>query len=218
MANSLTEPQLRRDAQRNRDAILSAAQAVFSERGLDAGVEEIARRAGVGMGTLYRRFPHKDDLIAAIFEQRLNELAVAAEAALGDPDPWTGFVRFLEAVGELQAANPGLKDILAHTLRREGALTPARRRVRRLNAKLVERAQKTGALRDDITAEDISVLLMSMCPVVEATAETAPNFWRRFLAIAIDGLRASQPREPLPHPPLSARQLDQAMQSSRSPR
>jgi AcrR family transcriptional regulator len=207
----LSEPRLRRDAQRNRDAILVAAQAVFSERGLDAGVEEIARRAGVGIATLYRRFPHKDDLIAAIFEQRLGELAIVAEEALQDPRPWNGLVRFLEAAGELQAANRGLKDILAHTLRREGALTPARRRVRRLNAKLVERAQRAGVLRADITAEDISIFLMSMCTVVDTTAEVAPDFWRRFLTISIDGLRAGEKRTRLPEPPLSARQLDKAM-------
>jgi AcrR family transcriptional regulator len=184
---------------------------VFSERGLDAGVDEIARRAGVGIATLYRRFPHKDDLIAAIFEQRLDELARAAEEALDDPQPWNGLVRFLEAAGELQAANRGLKDILAHTLRREGALTPARRRVRRLNARLVERSQKAGELRADITAEDISVFLRSMCTVVDTTSEVAPDFWRRFLAISIDGLRVGGKRTPLPHPPLSARQLDRAM-------
>ena len=205
---------LRRDAQRNRDAILVAAQAVFSERGLDAGVEEIARRAGVGMGTLYRRFPRKDDLIAAIFEQRLGELADVAEEALEDPEPWDGLVRFLEAVGELQAANRGFQDILAHTLRREGALTPARRRVRRLNAKLVERAQGAGVLRRDITAEDITVFLMSLCPVVEATSEVAPDFWRRFLAISIDGLRTGEKRMPLLHPPLSTQQLDKAMKAT----
>ena len=206
---------LRRDAQRNRDAILVAAQAVFSERGLDAAVEEIARRAGVGMGTLYRRFPGKDDLIAAIFEQRLGELAAVAEEALDDPDAWDGLVRFLEAVCELQAINRGFMDILAHTLRREGALTPARRRVRGLNAKLVERAQQAGVLRGDITAEDITILLMSMCPVVEATAEVAPDFWRRFLAISIDGLRAGEKRKPLPSPPLSTQQLDRAMKAAR---
>lgn len=214
MTTSLSEPRLRRDAQRNRDAILVAARAVFSERGLDAGVEEIARRAEVGMGTLYRRFPHKDDLIAAIFEQHLGELAAVAEESLDDPQPWNGLVRFLEAVCELQAANRGFKDILAHTLRREGALTPARRRVRRLNAKLVERARRDGVLRDDITAEDISVLLMSMCPVVEATSEVAPDFWRRFLAISIDGLRSGEKRKPLLHSPLSARQLDKAMKGT----
>jgi len=192
---------LRRDAQRNRDAILVAAQAVFSERGLDAGVEEIARCAGVGMGTLYRRFPHKDDLIAA-------------EEALDDPSPWDGFVRFLEAVGELQAANRGFQDILAHALRREGALTPARRRLRRLNAKLVERAQKAAVLRDDITTEDITVFLMSLCPVIEATSEVAPEFWRRFLAISIDGLRTGEQRNALAYPPLSTQQLDRAMKAT----
>jgi AcrR family transcriptional regulator len=203
---------LRRDAQRNRDAILVAAQAVFSERGLDAGVDEIARRAGVGMGTLYRRFPHKDELIAAIFEQRLGELAAVAEDALHDPNPWDGFVRFLEAVGELQAANRGFKDILAHTLRREGALTPVRLRVRRLNAELVERAQKADVLRDDITAEDVTVFLLSLCVVVETTSDVAPDFWRRFLAIATDGLRTGEKRQPLPHPALSRQQLQKAME------
>jgi AcrR family transcriptional regulator len=206
---------LRRDAQRNRDAILVAAQTVFSERGLDAGVDEIARCAGVGMGTLYRRFPRKDDLIAAIFEQRLDELAVSAEEALEDPDPWNGLVRFLEAVGESQAANRGFTDILAHALRREGALTPARRRLRSLNARLVERAQEAGVLRDDITAEDVTVFLMSMCPVVDATSEVAPDFWRRFLAISIDGLRADGTRAPLPSPPLTTQQLDKAMKAAR---
>ena len=166
------------------------------------------------MGTLYRRFPRKDDLIAAIFEQRLGELADVAEEALDDPEPWDGFVRFLEAVGELQAANRGFQDILAHTLRREGALTPARRRVRRLNAKLVERAQRAGVLRHDITAEDITVFLMSLCPVVEATSEVAPDFWRRFLAISIDGLRTGEKREPLLYPPLSTQQLDKAMKAT----
>jgi AcrR family transcriptional regulator len=202
---------LRRDAQRNRDAILVAAQSVFSERGLDAGVDEIARRAGVGMGTLYRRFPHKDDLIAAIFEQRLAELAAAAEDALHDPKPWDGLIRVLAAVGELQAANRGFKDILAHTLRREGALTPVRLRVRRLNAEVVERAQQAGVLREDITPEDITVFLLSLCVVVETTSDVAPDFWRRFLAIATDGLRAGEKRQPLPQPPLTRQQLNKAM-------
>jgi AcrR family transcriptional regulator len=207
---------LRRDAQRNRDAILVAAQSVFGERGLDAGVDEIARRAGVGMGTLYRRFPHKDDLIAAIFEQRLAELAAVAEAALHDPKPWDGLVRVLAAVGELQAANRGFKDILAHTLRREGALTPVRLRVRRLNAELVERAQQAGVLRDDITPEDITVFLLSLCVVVDTTSDVAPDFWRRFLAIAMDGLRPGEKRQPLPQPPLTRQQLTKAMSRTAS--
>ena len=108
-----TKPPLRKDAQRNRDRIIAATRAAFQERGLDVGVDEIARRAGVGMGTLYRHFPTKDALIDAIVDARFAELTEAAERALEAPDAWDGFAGFLASAVELQATDRGFKDALA---------------------------------------------------------------------------------------------------------
>src|SRR5580765_2398854 len=110
---------LRRDARENLDRILVAARAAFAELGLDAGVEEIAGRAGVGMGTLYRRFPTKDALIDAVFEEHLDRLAAAAEAALQKPDPWEGLLDYLATVVRLQSSDRGFSEVLGAHLRSE---------------------------------------------------------------------------------------------------
>src|SRR3954465_14965302 len=103
----------RADAARNRDKLLGAAAAVFGERGLDAPLEEVARRAGVSIGTLYNHFPTRGDLLDAIFPARLSALDRLADAALADPDPWSGFVAFVEGLVALQAEDRGLNDVLA---------------------------------------------------------------------------------------------------------
>jgi AcrR family transcriptional regulator len=203
--------ELRRDALANRERILHAADEAFAERGLEASVEEIARRAGVGIGTLYRRFPSKTALVDAIFEDRLEELAGIARGALTADDAWEGFCRFLEQAVSLQAQNRGFCEIVAVHLRDENLIAKARARVRPLLVSLIERAQTAGALRPEVVYEDISVLLWTSGRVVDATREVAPEFWRRFLALALDGLRA-RGTVPLPHAPLSPAQHDQAME------
>lgn len=102
----------RADAARNRDRLLAAATEVFGERGLDAPLEEIARRAGVSIGTLYNHFPTRQDFFDAIFPKRLAALDGIAEAALADPEPWDGFVAFVEGLIALQAEDRGLNDAL----------------------------------------------------------------------------------------------------------
>jgi len=201
---------LRRDAQLNRVRILDAAGAAFAERGLGASVEEIASRAGVGVGTLYRRFPNKAALVDAIFEDRLDELARAADEALETAAP-EGLYRFLERAVELQAENRGFCEIVAVRLRGESLLTRARARLRPLVDRLIERSQEAGEVRGDVLYEDISLLLWTTGRVVDATREVAPDFWRRQLALAFDGLRACN-AGPLPCPPLTAGQHDQAME------
>jgi AcrR family transcriptional regulator len=203
--------ELRRDALANRGRILLAADEAFAERGLEASVEEIARRAGVGIGTLYRRFPSKTALVDAIFEDRLEELAGIAREALGSDDAWEGLCRFLEQAVSLQAQNRGFCEIVAVHLRDENLLAKARARVRPLLVSLIERAQAAGALRPEVVYEDISVLLWTSGRVVDATREVAPEFWRRFLALAVDGLRV-RGAALLPHPPLSPAQHEQAME------
>ena len=141
-----TEQTLRRDARANRERILEAARAVFADEGVDGSVEQIAQRAGVGMGTLYRRFPTKHDLVEAVIAESLGEFVAAAENGLAEEDPWTGFALFVERVLELHAENRALRELLAGTEHGE-ARDEVRRRVRPLVRRLVERAQADGSLR-----------------------------------------------------------------------
>src|SRR4051812_49464123 len=206
-----TKPPLRRDAQRNRDRILAATRAAFQERGLDVGVDEIARRAGVGMGTLYRHFPTKDALIDAIVDARFAELTEAAERALEAPDAWQGFEAFLVAAVELQAADRGFKDALAARGHDEPRVKAARRKLHAVLARLVERGRAEGALRDELAPEDITVLLWATGRIVERTADLAPGQPRRFLAMHLDGLRRQAATGALPAEPLTARQLQRGV-------
>jgi AcrR family transcriptional regulator len=204
------ERPLRRDARENRDRILRAARAAFAELGMDAGVEEIAVRAGVGVGTLYRRFPTKDALIDAVFEEHLEQIVRTAEAALADPDAWAAFVGYLTSVVELQVADRGLSDILGARLRDERLIAKARTRLRPLVERLIARAQDAGTLRPDVVYEDVSVLLWTTGRVVDATRDVDQTFWQRYLALHVDGLRAGS-ATPLPRPPLTAARHGEAM-------
>ena len=210
-AYKLASPRpLRRDARENRDRILVAARAAFAESGLDAGVEEIASRAGVGTGTLYRRFPTKEALIDAVFEEHLDRLAGLAEEALAAPDACDGLLEYLARVVGLQCADRGLSELLGAHLRTEQQLARARTRIRPLVEQLLARAQEQGALRPDIVYEDISVLLWTTGRVVDATRDVEPRFWQRYLALTVDGLRAES-ATPLPQPPLTRAKHSAAM-------
>src|SRR4051794_20227921 len=141
---------LRRDAQRNRQRILDATRAAFQERGLDVGVDEIARCAGVGMGTLYRHFPPKAAPIDAVVDERFHELTAAAERALGAPDVWAGFADFLHEAVDRQLHDRGFKDALAARGRDEEGVRLARRALYDAIDRLVERAVAEGAVRPDV--------------------------------------------------------------------
>jgi AcrR family transcriptional regulator len=204
------KPPLRRDAQRNRDRILAATRAAFQERGLEVGVDEIARRAGVGMGTLYRHFPTKDALIDAIVDARFAELTDLAEHALLVEDAWAGFAGFLTAAVDLQRSDRGFKDALAAPGRDEKRVKAARRKLHDAIERLVARGREEGALRDDLAPEDVTVLLWATAQVVERTAEVAPDQVHRFLAMHLDGLRPGAPTAPVRTAPLTPRQLQRA--------
>ena len=132
---------LRVDAERNRGRIVDAAQTAFAERGLDVPLEDVAGRAGVGIATLYRRFPTRDALIGACFERRVAEYARAAEEALDDPDPWAGFCGYVERICAMQANDRGLKDVLTRTFPTAPALEEHRSRGYELSVRVIERAQ-----------------------------------------------------------------------------
>jgi AcrR family transcriptional regulator len=209
------ERPLRRDAQANRDRIVAAARGAFAAHGIAVSVEEIARSSDVGMGTLYRHFRTKEDLVDAVLEDAFEEIVVAAEQALAEEDAWVGFRSFLERVFAAHCMNRGLKDIIATRTHGATKADAMRARIRPLLRLLVERAQKQGALREDFTPEDMPLLFWTNGRVIEATAGVAPELWRRHLGMMLDGLRADA-ATPLPHPPLTRAQLNRA--TGRRPR
>ena len=197
---SEAERPLRRDAARNRALILETAAQVFAEHGLDAGYDEIARRAGVGVGTVYRRFPERSELVRALFESRIEEIvAVADEAVLMD-DAWAGLVWFMERTLERQVADRGLSEVMVASIPEEVHRTIGRDRLAHRFERLVERAQLDGSVRPDLGATDLAVQLTLLSAVA---TEAEPELWRRYFAIFMDGVRARPDQAPLPMAPPS---------------
>jgi AcrR family transcriptional regulator len=202
---------LRRDAQRNRDAILVAARQVFCDHGLEAPLEEIARQAGVGIATLYRRFPNRTALLDAVLADTVEAYITVAERALATDDPWDGFAFYLEKTCRLQAADRGLNDVMGMRFPRATAVEAAKTRLFDLVAQVVDRAQQSGQLRADITMEDLAFLNWANARILPAVrAAGAPDAWRRHLGLLLDGFRADR-AHPLPVPPLSPPQVHRAM-------
>jgi AcrR family transcriptional regulator len=200
---------LRADAQRNRERIVDAARVIFQERGLDVPLEEIADRAGVGIATLYRRFPTREELVAAVFEAQLHAYATLAEEALEASDAWTGFCGFVERLCAMQAADRGFADVATMRLPRSETAARLRERAHQAAAELIRRAQQAGELREDFVPEDILLLLMANAGVVQVTGDAAPHAWRRLVAYVLEGARADR-NGPLPAAP-TPRQADRAM-------
>jgi len=194
---------LRVDAERNRQRIIEAARAVFAERGLDAPLDAIAEQAGVGPATLYRRFPRREDLVVACFAPKLAEYADAVEEALRAPDAWAGFCAFLERICGMQAADQGVQDVLTTTFPTAPEVEAQRVHAFERLTELIRRAQVQGSLRADFVPEDVVLLLLANAGVVRVMRATAPDAWRRFVGLMLDGLRADCAR-PLPSPPTPA--------------
>jgi AcrR family transcriptional regulator len=205
------ERPLRRDAERNRRRILQAAAEVFAERGLGVTMDDIAERADVGVGTVYRRFPEKELLVEALFEDRIEELVSLAQQALAEADPWEALVGFLERGQALQASNRGLKELLLSTRYGRERVACVRERMAPLVDALVERAQASGQLRPDVEGTDLPLIQVMLGGIVDFTRDVDPDTWRRLFAIIVDGLRAREPLTPLEAPALHPDQVDHAM-------
>jgi AcrR family transcriptional regulator len=217
------ERPLRRDAQRNRQRILDAAAVVFAERGLRGSHDDIAREAGVGVGTVYRRFPDKEQLIDALFEDRMSEVAAVADEALAMADPWAGLVHFMVAGQELQSADRGLKELMLSAEHGADRVARARDRIAPIVQQVLTRAQEAGVVRDDVALTDLPLIQHSLGAVTDATRDIAPDAWRRVLAIILEGLRPPQgTAQPMEAVPLTLDQLAPAMQAgagaTRAPR
>jgi len=191
---------LRADAERNRQRLITAAREVFAERGLHVPVEDIARHAGVGVATLYRRFPTRAHLIAGAFEAKMCAYADAVAQALAEADPWAGFCGYIERVCAMQAEDRGFANVLIMTFPLDKRFEAERARAFRGFAELVGRAKAAGKLREDFAAEDLPLVLMANAGVIAGTAGAAPGAWRRFAAYMIQAFSAGH-TAPLPSPP-----------------
>jgi AcrR family transcriptional regulator len=213
----LPDRPLRRDAARNRARILEAAGELFAERGLTVHLNDIARHAGVGVGTVYRHFPDKDALIEMLFEARVDEMVSIGEAGLADPDPWHGLVSTLERGLELQASDRGLHQLVQDSPRSLERIVKVRARLLPLGAALIERAQAAGVLRPDISTADIPVIQLMVGTVVDAARGIDPDLWRRYLQVVLRGLAADPETLPeLPGTPPTPEGIDVLL--TRAPR
>lgn len=197
MVTSSVRP-ARADATRNREALLAAAEEEFAEHGLAASVADIARRAGVAKGTVFRHFPTKEDLIAAIVTGHTTTLVEVARELVGAPDPGAALREFLTVAADqrrqhnltfLQAASAG-----------DSSVTRVRDELHGYVEQLVGAARRAGAIRADITGTDVFLMMCAPIHIVENLPDPSPDLWQRYLGILFDGLRP-EGAHPLPQPP-----------------
>jgi AcrR family transcriptional regulator len=210
---------LRKDAERNRQRIMDAARELFAEQGLGVTLNDVAHHAGVGVGTVYRRFPEKCQLIEELFEQQIAQLVALVEDALEDPDPWHGLTGFLRGNLEMQACDRGFRQIILGTPEGAERVGKIRDRLFPLAAQVVQRAKDTGALREDFQPEDVPMLMLMLTTILDSARDIEPELWRRYLEIVIQGLRAHpEPPETLTTPAPDAAQVPCVMAAFKLPR
>jgi len=183
------ERALRADARRNREAVIAAAKKLFADQGLEAQIPDVAKAAKVGVGTVYRHFPTKDNLIAALVAERFERLAAKASECLETDDPWEGLCDFIRFSAQIQADDRGLCEVMGS---RSEVMDAAARAagLPELCDRLVKRAQRSGELRRDLIGEDIPMIACGLGRIVQATEGPAAGRWPRLVEIILDGLRA----------------------------
>ena len=212
----VTSRALRKDAARNRERLLAAARELFAEHGLDVTLNDIAHHAGVGVGTAYRRFANKEEVIDALFEEGLQSIAAAAHDALGDLDAWQGLVSFLERSLRLQFGDRGLNQIMNNPALGQARIAEARDRIAPLIQQLVDRAKEQGTVRPDLEQSDLIFTQLALSAIMDSSRAIEPDLYRRYLTIFLDGIRTDRSSfTALPVPALNANQTHHAMTSKR---
>jgi AcrR family transcriptional regulator len=201
---------LRRDARESHDKLIAAAQAEFAARGVDASLEKIARDAGVAIGTLYRHFPARLDLLMAALRPRLQEFVDGADMAMATDDPWDAFAAYLENLFAVQAGDRGFNDFLSRRFPGNAETEHIHDVMCQQIDDVLARAQEAGKARSDITRADIVNLIWSNGRIIDATSAKAPTAWRRQLHLMLDAYRAER-AHPIPEPPMTDEQLYDAM-------
>ena len=204
------EAGVRADAERNRSAALSAAEAVYAEQGVDVSLNEIARRAGIGNATLYRHFPTREALLSEVYTGHLERYCAIAEDAAHADDPVTALCDCVTATCELQATNRGLADLLASLRPLSPHVEELRARHHRAIATVFARAVRSGKVRGDASPVDLAVLLIANAGLIHRTADHAPRSSPRLVAIWLAGLVSPDGRDapPAPTDPEIRRALD----------
>jgi AcrR family transcriptional regulator len=179
---------LRRDAELNRQKILSGAADIFAARGLDVPLDDIAAHVGVGVGTMYRRFPDKDSLIEALFEDKIDRMVALAQEAAAQQDAWTALVGFLRQAAERQAADQGLRQVMHSSDFGKRGVGRARARLTEPLTRLVAAAKEQGTLRHDFQLTDIPMVLLMTGSVAQFAQDAHPDVWRRALDFVVNGL------------------------------
>ncbi|GGZ81440.1 TetR family transcriptional regulator [Streptomyces subrutilus] len=201
-------PARRRDAQRSRDRLTAAAREVFTELGLEAPLDVIARRAGVGNATLYRHYPSRAALVEAVFHDTLADTMAVGDRARHHDDAWAGLTDYLDEVFAVLAADRGTNDLMTTALDGVESLRAVHAHNRRTIDDLLRRGREQGTVRADATTEDLLFALAALGRAVPALASAAgPRSWRRPLALLLAGLRPPSPASPLPRPALTPTQL-----------
>ena len=190
MSSQSPPSELRADAARNRELIIAAAASVFAERGLEAATAEIAHRAGVGEATLFRRFPTKDDLIDAIIETRMAELAVLADAAASEDDPGAALERFMQDLVKQFSRDRGFFEAAGQRCMTDPRFQPLRERAQEAIGRVLKGAQDAGAVRRDLSPADISFLAGSALYAMEVSKPgLRDDLWKRYLRVILDGMK-----------------------------
>jgi AcrR family transcriptional regulator len=198
---------LRADAERNRRKLLDAAADLFARKGLGVGLDEIARHAGVGVGTAYRRFPDKEQLITALFDDRIEQIASLAERCATREDAYAGLVEFIEGNVQLQSTDQGLKELILGSPHAIDRVRVARARIEPAVESLVSRAQAAGQIRADVAHTDLALVQFMLTAISDIARDADPEAWRRALRLVLDGLRTPEPG-PMPVAPIARESLD----------
>jgi AcrR family transcriptional regulator len=202
---------LRKDAERNRQRVLTAARELFAVEGMEASLNDVARHAGVGVGTVYRRFATKEELVEAIFESGVDEVVCLAEAALRHQDSWEGFVWFVERQCLLTATDRGLREMVYSKAYGGNRVERVRERLAPLMKELVERARRDGYLRPDVESTDMPVIGLLAGTVGEWAGDVDPELWRRYVELLLEGMRCRPDQKPLGVDALGEEQMHAAM-------
>jgi len=204
---------LRKDAERNRKRVLEAARELFASKGLEPNLNDVAHHAGVGVGTVYRRFASKEELLEAIFADGLDQLADLAESALHQEDSWRGFAWYVEQMCELLATDRGLREIAFSKAYGGDRVKCGQERLIPVLRKLVERARADGQLRPDLSHTDMPIFGLLAGTVSEFAGHVDAELWRRYVGLLLDGMRCRGDQPPLPVAALDEDEVDVAMQT-----
>jgi len=192
--------------------VIEAARELFAVRGLEATLNDVAHHAGLGVGTVYRRFPTKEELLEAVFEDAIGQLIALAESALQHKDSWQGFVGFVEQMCEVTATDRGAREMAFSRTHGGERVETARLRLVPYITKLVERAQKDGYLRPDLSPSDMPIFGLMTGTVSEFAGHIDAELWRRYVAILLEGIRQRRGQKPLEVDALEEEELEAAMQ------